>query len=182
MENRFSLFKHGGSAHLWTREKARSIRDEAEVELASMAAGDTLVIDLEGVEVFDFSFANEFFGKLLLRLPDEHPGRFVIVEHLTNYTRENLCRALEGLSLVIIERVLGKLSLLGKVHPADKDTFMAVTKNRESVTARELQDRLEVNLTTVNERLSKLVGLGLLRREKAMSRAGREQFIYTVMK
>jgi hypothetical protein len=182
MENSFSLMKHGGSSQLWTRELARSIRDKAEAELAALAPGDALVIDLDGVEVFDFSFANEFFGKLLLRLPDEYPGRFVIVEHLTSYTRENLVRALEGLSLVIIERVSGKLSLLGKVHPVDKDTFLAVVRKKVSVTAKELQDQLEVNLTTVNERLSKLVALGLLRREKAMSRAGREQYTYTVMR
>ena len=62
-----------------------------------------VVIDAKGVEVFDYSFANELFGKTLLSLSNEYSGRFVIVENLTTYTTENLTKALEGLNLAMIQ-------------------------------------------------------------------------------
>jgi hypothetical protein len=48
--------------------------------LEELHAGDVMVIDAQGVEVFDYSFANELFGKTLLSLAAEHPGRFLVVE------------------------------------------------------------------------------------------------------
>src|SRR2546425_6208054 len=113
MEKWFSL----EGPHLWTRERAREIRKPVMQLLEDLAPGNTLVIDLAAVEVFDYSFANEFFGKTLLSVPSEYPGRFVIVENLSSYTRENLTKAMESLGLIIIERKGGRLTLLGKVHP-----------------------------------------------------------------
>ena len=82
-----------------------------------------LFIDAKGVEVFDYSFANELFGKTILSLPNEYPGRFFLVENLTTYTHENLGKALESLSLMMIERKGKKMQLIGKVHPADLESF-----------------------------------------------------------
>src|SRR5260370_33625532 len=56
MEKKFILRRHG--AQLWTREKARQIRSQLASILEGLEAGDVLVIDTTGVEVFDFSFAN----------------------------------------------------------------------------------------------------------------------------
>ena len=178
MEKRFPLAPHGKT--LWTRDKARTIREELESVLARRAPGDTLVLDMKRVEAFDFSFANEFFGKLLLSLPRMYPQRFVIVEGLNAYTRENLISALESLGLAMIERVKKRLVLIGKVHPTDTATFDAIAKGKAAVTAAELSDALSLNVTAVNERLTKLTSLGLLRRERSHSEAGREQYEYAL--
>ena len=111
-----------------------------------------VVIDAKGVEVFDYSFANELFGKTLLSLSNEYSGRFVIVENLTTYTTENLTKALEGLNLAMIQRKGKRLELIGKVHPTDSDTFAAIAKGKSPITAAELKDRLETNLTAMNQR------------------------------
>ena len=179
VEERFPLSKHG--RQLWTRELGRTIRQEAERALERMREGGVLVIDAKQVEVFDYSFANELFGRLLLRLSTEHAGRFVIVENLTDYARENLVKALESLGLLIIERRGGKLHLLGKVHPSDEETFHAILRERGPATASGLKDHLRVNLTAMNERLTKLLNLGVVRREKVTSPAGREQYQYRVL-
>jgi hypothetical protein len=178
MEKRFRLAPHGPT--LWTREKARHLREQLKTELAVRQPGDTLVIDMKGIEAFDYSFANEFFGKVLLTLPHEYPQRFVIVEGLTAYTRENLVKALESLNLAMIERVKKKPVLIGKVHPADTATFEAIAKEKAAVTAATLSSTLSLNVTAVNERLTKLTSLGLLRRQRGQSEAGREQFEYAV--
>lgn len=176
MEKRFQLGKYGGQ--LWTREKAREIRAALQPILDELAQGGTLVVDTKGVEVFDYSFANEFFGKTVLAMPREHPGRFVVVEHLTRYTRENLANALESMGLAMIERNSDGLVLIGKANATDEKTFAAIARAERPVTAVELSEKLKVSLNAMNERLSKLVDLGFVRREKSTSPAGREQFEY----
>ena len=146
-----------------------------------MDPSEVLVLDMEEVEAFDFSFANEFFGKLLLATPKEFPGRFVIVEHLTPYTRENLTAALEGLKLILIERKGKTLQLLGKVGPADVETFDLIRRSKHPTTAAVLKEALGINLSAMNERLTKLASLGLVYRRRVISGAGREQFEYTVL-
>lgn len=176
MEIRLRLSSHG--PRLWTRERAAEIRGEAQKKLRKLHPGDVLVLDLKGVEVFDYSFANEFFGKILLNLPHDYPGRFVLVENLTGYTRENLEQALKSLNLLVIERSGKGINLLGKVHPTDAETFKDVLRLRKAATASTLAHRLDVTLTAMNERLNKLVKHSLLRRETGVSEAGREQYEY----
>ena len=160
---------------------ARPIRSRLSDVLERLRAGDVLVIDAAGVDVFDFSFAAELFGKTLSTVGVEFPGRFVIVEGLTECTRENLIHALEGLSLLMIERQEDGLKLLGKVHPADEATFAGILEAGEAVSASSLSRQLEVNLTAMNERLAKLSSLGIVRRERSSSASGREQYVYRVM-
>src|SRR5947199_228081 len=87
-----------------------------------------------------------------LRFP-EYPDRYVMVENLNEYTRENLSKALESMGLAMIERAKGKVRLIGKFHQTDHDTFAAILKGGEPVTANELKDQLEINLNAMNERL-----------------------------
>ncbi len=178
MVKRFPLAKY--DTRLWTRECARQIRAHLHGELGKLKAGDSVVIDMNGIETFDYSFANEFFGRTVLSLPKEFPGVFLIVDNLSEYTRENLENALSCIGLIVIERIGADARLLGKVHPADEETFSAIIGARGPVTASSLKDELGIGLTAVNERLSKLFGLGILRRERIASAAGREQYRYSL--
>lgn len=178
MEYIFPLQPYG--AQLWTRERGGEIRAALEAMLDTLAPGEVVVLDLEGVEVFDFSFANELFGRTLLRLPDDHPDRFVVVNNLNEYTRENLSQALASLGVLIIERKEGAYHLLGKVHAADEATFAALVRAGRPVSAAELASALGVQLTAMNERLAKLARLAIVWRQKAISPAGREQYEYVV--
>jgi hypothetical protein len=132
--------------------------------MENLRPGDTLVIDTAGVEAFDYSFADEAFVKMIKTLPGEHPGRFLVVENLNDCTKENLTKALENSNLVMIERTEGMLKLVGKVHPADEETFAQVADGGEGVSAAGLGKKLDLNLTAMNERLSKLTNLGVVRR------------------
>lgn len=181
MEKILPLRKLGGRSQLWTRELAKRIRVELNKLLDETTLGDVVIIDAEGIEVFDYSFANELFGKSLLSMPNEYPERFLIVEHLSLYTKENLDKALEGMNLAMIERNGKKIALIGKLHQAYVDTLMSIFNAKEPVSANQVKDELNINLTAANERLSKLVSLGLLRRQKGTSSAGREQFLYSTV-
>ena len=179
MKKEFLLNKYG--KHLWTRDLARRIFQDVATEIAGLQEGDIFIIDVKGVEVFDYSFANELFGKILLNMPADYPMRSIIVENLTEYTRENLSKALESMHLAMIEKTGSKLQILGKVHPVDVETFKAIVKFSKPVTAAKLKEHFNINLTAVNERLTKLVQLGLICREKGLSPAGREQYVYKVL-
>lgn len=176
MEKRLRLADDG--PYLWTRRPARGLRERLEDQAQELATGDTMVMDLEGVEAFDYSFANEFFGKTVISFVHEYPGRFLVVENLTEDTRLDLTNALESLGLVLIERNDGRFELLGKFHPADRESFDAIVRAKGGVTAASLKDELGVNLTAMNERLVQLTSRGLIRREKGASPAGREQYRY----
>jgi hypothetical protein len=180
MEKKFPLKPFG--TQLWTRETARPIRARLVNDLELLREGDVLTIDASGVDVFDFSFAAELFGKALSRLGVDYPGRFVIADGLSEAARENLNQALEAASLIMIERHGNEYRLLGKVHPFDGETFTAILEAGEAVSAGALGKKLDVTATAMNERLSKLNTLGIVRREKSSSASGREQYIYKVMR
>jgi predicted transcriptional regulator len=179
MEKRFRLKQYG--RQLWTRQTARPIRSRLGDILEAMREGDVLAIDASGVDIFDFSFASELFGKALSRLGVDYPGRFVIAEGLTESARENLNQALEASNQIMIERHGSELRLIGKVHQFDRETFTGILEAGEAVSASALGKKLDVSPTAMNERLSKLNSLGVIRREKSSSASGREQFIYKVM-
>jgi len=70
--------------------------------------------------------------------------------------------------------------LIGKAHPADVETFNALSQLRRPTTAAALADMFRVNLTAMHERLNKLVEAGVMRREASTSAAGRVQYLYSV--
>ncbi len=179
MERKFGLKQYG--SQLWTRQTARPVRSRLGDILETMREGDVLAIDASGVDVFDFSFASELFSKALSRLGVDYPGRFVIAEGLTESARENLNQALEASNQIMIERHGSGLRLIGKVHQLDRETFTGILEAGESVSASALGKKLDVSPTAMNERLSKLNSLGVIRREKSSSASGREQFVYKVM-
>jgi hypothetical protein len=179
MEKRMKLSQYG--SQLWTREKARQIRSRVDAILRTLEVGDVLVIDAAAVEAFDFSFATELFGKTLMTLAVESPGRFLIVENLNECTEENLKQALESLNVAMIERKKTNVNLLGKAHPADRETIAAIVNAGQAVSAGALSRDLQVNLTAMNERLSKLTSMGIVRREKGSSATGREQYVYRIL-
>ena len=175
-EARVSLRKYG--PRLWTRDKARAIRVAVEEQLEQLPELGTLVIDGKGVEVFDFSFANELFGRLVLNLQSMTPPRFIVVEQLEPYARENLEKALQILNLAIVERRPSKTALLGKAGPPDEATFAALSKAKRPLTAVQLAEQLGTTLTAMNERLTKLTRLGLVARVRAQAPSGREPYAY----
>jgi predicted transcriptional regulator len=81
----------------------------------------------------------------------------------------------------MIERRPGTLQLIGKVHPAHQETFAAIVQAQAPVTSAALTKQLRVNLKAMNERLTKLTGCGVIRRDTRRSPAGREHYEYSVL-
>jgi hypothetical protein len=177
----FSLFEaNDNESYLWTREVGEAVRTKLFNVLKERQTGDVVVVDFTGIKAFDYSFANELFGKTLMRMPAEFPNNFLVVTNLNDYTRENLINALSSLPFVIVERKQsGELVLLGKAHPVDELTFDAICHSTSPLTANDLAKTLNVKVQAMNERLSKLVEMRVIRRSNSLSQAGREQFEYS---
>jgi len=153
------------NTQFWGRQVARVPRRRLQALLERSVIGDVVILDVANVEGFDFSFAAELLVPLLTAIPKAYSGRFLIAEHLNDVTRENLSIALELNDLAMIERRRDGLRLVGKVGPTDRQTFELLSRARGIVSAPDLARTLGIALTTTNERLGKLVKLGLARRE-----------------
>jgi hypothetical protein len=153
-------------------------RHKLEAELLASSTGDTVVLDAAGVDAFDISFAGELIVPVVSMLATQYPGRFLVLEHLNEVTRENAGIALELRGLAVVERRGRSLSLLGKVAAVDQETFVRLSRPGQEMTAPELAHDLGLALTAANERLAKLVRLGLTRKSEAAD--GSRAFRYTV--
>ena len=66
MSKRYRLAQRG--PHLWTSVLGAQMREEMEKDLASLEPGESMILDLDGIEAFNSSFANQFFGQAMLNL------------------------------------------------------------------------------------------------------------------
>ena len=163
---------------LWTRPTARVKRAALLEVLAEASPGQTVVIDAEGLQAFDHSFASEFFSKTLRELPVSYPGVFLIVEHLGEFPIESLEVTLERDKQILMVRVEEGLKLLGDHRPADQEMIDALAASPGPATAAALSAQLGVTINAMNERLAKLTRFGLVYRVEETSSAGRRQFAY----
>ena len=107
---RKSLSEFG--AHLAMRPNGRKVQESLDAELRRLPAGGVLLIDFDGVEMMDYSFADEAFGTLYSRMSArEYPDR-----HLVLITREG---ELGDALLENIEVALNRREVAALVLPGD---------------------------------------------------------------
>ncbi len=166
-------------ARLWGRDRGREVRAEIEGLLDSLGPGEALAVDLRSVEVMDFSFANEVFGKLYGRIGSEYPGRVLLLTGLADeFVKENLAAALAALNFMALAYTSPrKWELLGKFADTDRETLEALQRRKEA-TAPQLADALGIQLTAVNQRLKKLSDAGLIARMRVSAPSGGGQYVY----
>lgn len=179
MDEIFTLKSVG--TKFWTRPRGAELREILNKKIQALSDGAVIVIDLTGVEVFDVSFAAEFFIKTALNLQGIYKGRFVLLEHLEEHCRETLADKLEKEGQIMIERVGSKLKLIGKAAPQYQETLDAIVSAQKPISSSELCDALHINLNAMNERLKKMTNLALIKRKESVSQAGREEFLYSAV-
>jgi hypothetical protein len=166
-------------APLLTRDQTEKPYLDLEKVISKIDIGGFVLIDLKGVLGFDFSFGSGFFCKTIQALRLNKIEKLIAVANLTDDNRINLTKALESpLGLMMIEKQPHGLKLVGKVHPADQETFTQIAESRNGTTAAEIAKNLKLNLNTANERLAKLVDMKVILRDQDSSEAGRVQYIY----
>jgi hypothetical protein len=193
------------------RPMGRKVQEELDAQLRQLPPGGVLVLDFTGVEMMDYSFADEALGTLYSRMSaKEYPDRFLILavrdDELGEALMENIEVALnrrEVAALVLpheaVPEVITTLEeQTGSEADADKraslewrvvgglpghlvDTLKAVM-DRYQVTVRELADTLKIDSATAcNNRVAKLYQLHLVRREAAIVPEGGRLYSYSAI-
>lgn len=164
--------------HLAMRPRGREVQQEIDSLLRSLPPESVLVIDFEGVEMMDYSFADEALGAIFSRLSaKEYPNRYIVLAagegDLAEALIENVEVALarrEVAALVLpkegIEEALGadgkrRTGPMPVVLRADAGEWrvagtlpqhlietLRAVMDRQQVTVRELADELQIDSAT----------------------------------
>lgn len=168
-----------GSSHLVTRETGRVIRESIETRLEREPEGTVVALDFSHVGIIDFSCADEVIGKLLARLQGlEYGDKYVILHGLTPTQEENIAVALERKKLaVLMSRPDGAWRLLGTLNPYLNEALQFVMAHKD-VTARDLADKTDVEISLASTKLLNLFKARLVQRSSERLPDGGRQFIY----
>ena len=188
--------------HLAMRPLGRQVQEKLDARLRSLPAGGVLVVDFDGVEMMDYSFADEALGTILSRMAaKEYPDRHLVIEtkgdELGDALLENVEVALnrrEVAALVLpqntmnkakktenISAVAGKWRILGDLPTHLVETLRAVM-DKGCVTVRDLSEALKLDSATAcNNRIARLYQMHLVRREATVVPEGGRQYCYSAV-
>jgi hypothetical protein len=189
--------------HLAMRPLGRAVQEKLDARLRALPAGGLLVVDFDGVEMMDYSFADEALGTILSRMAaKEYPDRHLVIEtrgdELAEALLENVEVALnrrEVAALVLpakmstqpkkkaenVSAVAGKWRILGDLPTHLVDTLRAVM-DAGCVTVRDLSEALKLDSATAcNNRIARLYQMHLVRREATVVPEGGRQYCYSAV-
>ena len=193
--------------HLAMRPQGRRVQQELDTLLRQLPPDSVLVVDFAGVEMMDYSFADEALGAIFSRMSArEYPDRYIILAsgegELDSALLENVEVALRqrdvaalvlpkdqindasdaiasALPIVLRAEAAEAWSVAGTLPQHLVDTLRAVME-KQQVTVRELADELKIDSPTAcNNRIARLHQLRLVRRAAAIVPEGGRQYFYS---
>ena len=171
--------EHLATSNLVTRETGRSMRELIELRLEREPEGAVVALDFSHVGIIDFSCADEIISKLVARLQGlEYGDKYVVLHGLTSTHEENIAVALERKKLaVLVSRADGSWRLLGSLNPYLNEALQFVM-NQKEITARDLADDTQVEISLASTKLLNLFKARLVQRTSERLPDGGRQFIY----
>ena len=189
------------------RPQGRRVQQELDTLLRQLPPDSVLVVDFAGVEMMDYSFADEALGAIFSRMSArEYPDRYIVLAsgegELDSALLENVEVALRqrdvaalvlpkdqindasdaiasALPIVLRAEAAEAWSVAGTLPQHLVDTLRAVME-KQQVTVRELAEELKIDSPTAcNNRIARLHQLRLVRREAAIVPEGGRQYFYS---
>ena len=191
MGNRNSVRQSLGEfgSMLAMRPQGRRVQESLDARLRALPPGGVLIVDFDGVEMMDYSFADEALGTIYSRMAaKEYPDRHLVLEALLENIEVALNRR-EVAALVLAENSAknGVLvsrdawRIVGELPGHLVDTLRAVMEKGQ-VTVRELAAMLGLDSATAcNNRIAKLYQLHLVKREATVVPEGGRQYSYSAV-
>ncbi len=190
--------------YLAMRPLGRQVQESLDSTLRDLAPGGVLALDFEGVEMMDYSFADEAIGTIFSRMSGkEYPDRYMVLlvkdDPVSQALLENVEVALaqrEAAAIVVPVDDLGELRrtladpnadgdaqidwrVIGKLPEHLVETLDAVMK-RGSATVRDVVEALSLeSVTACNNRIARLHQLRLVRRKAAIVPEGGRLYCYS---
>jgi hypothetical protein len=172
---------HVPGPDLLLREDGAKVFPILEEALAVVPEGSALVLEFAKIRIMDTSFAGSTVIKLLAGLVDGQYGdRFLILDSLKPPTIENLEGALARRKQKIGALVRGEkgVEVIGHLEPNLSEAW-ALALQVGTLTARDLADKLNLEISTASMRLHKLYKARLLARHEEIIASGR-QHVYAL--
>ena len=169
-----------GGKLMVTRRTGRAVREALGEALEELPKGGVLYADTRGVELMDYSFADEALGILASRVAGGEYGerRLVLVEEERDLL-ENVEASLRQRSLAMIRvpKVGGEPDIIGELPEHLADTLGAIY-DAGSISNAALAAKLGLNHTACNNRATRLAKLGLIHRRTETAAPGGRQYTY----
>ena len=169
-----------GGKLMVTRGTGRRVREALVEALEDLPAGGVLYVDTRGVELMDYSFADEALGILASRVAaGEYGDRRVVLVEEDRELLENVEASLRqrGLAMVRVDEPGGDPGIVGEVPDHLVETLHAIHV-AGSITNADLAAKLGLNHTAMNNRATRLFKLGLIHRRKNTAAPGGRQYSY----
>jgi len=169
-----------GGKLMVTRGTGRAVREALAEALEALPKGGVLYVDTRGVELMDYSFADEALGVLVSRVAGgEYGERYLVLIEEDRDLLENVEASLRQRSLAItrVDEVGGEPSIVGDLPSHLADTLRAIM-DAGSITNADLAKKLDLNHTACNNRATRLSKLGLIHRKIETAAPGGRQYSY----
>jgi hypothetical protein len=169
-----------GGKLMVTRGTGRRVREALAEVLEGLPAGGVLYVDTRGVELMDYSFADEALGILVSRVAaGEYEDRHVVLVEEDRELLENVEASLRqrGLAMIRVHKPGATPQIVGEVPEHLVETLQAI-HDAGSITNADLAARLGLNHTACNNRATRLLKLGLIHRRKNTAAPGGRQYSY----
>ncbi len=169
-----------GGKLMVTRGTGRRVREALGEVLEGLPSGGVLYVDTRGVELMDYSFADEALGILASRVAGgEYGERRVVLVEEDRELLENIEASLRqrGLALIRVNEPGAAPEIVGEVPEHLVETLRTIY-DAGSITNADLAAKLGLNHTAMNNRATRLVKLGLIHRHKNTAAPGGRQYSY----
>jgi uncharacterized membrane protein len=169
-----------GGKLMVTRGTGRAVREALADALEALPKGGVLYVDTRGVELMDYSFADEALGVLVSRVAGgEYGERYLVLVEEDRDLLENVEASLRQRSLAMtrVDEVGGEPSIVGDLPAHLADTLRAIM-DAGFITNADLAKKLGLNHTACNNRATRLAKLGLIHRRIETAAPGGRQYTY----
>ena len=172
-----------GGKLMVTRGTGRRVREALAEALEELPLGGVLYVDTRGVELMDYSFADEALGILVSRVAaGEYGDRHVALVEEDRELLENVEASLRQRDLAMIRvdepgAPPQPPQIVGEVPEHLLET-LRVIYDAGSITNADLATKLGLNHTACNNRATRLLKLGLIHRRKNTAAPGGRQYSY----
>ena len=169
------------ASRVGTRKEGKSVRSKIEIKVKELPYGERLILDLEGIELMGYSFADEAIAITFQRLiSNEYGDKYILIKCLNADILEGLDVALKNRILTAIVLKNGNWSCIGIKKSHLINTLMLINKERE-ISTPELTKVLNNTATNpkdkisepnCNNRVTELARMKLIKREKITNPVG----------
>ncbi len=169
-----------GGKLMVTRGTGRRVREALAGALEELPSGGVLYVDTRGVELMDYSFADEALGILVSRVAaGEYGDRHVVLVEEDRELLENIEASLRqrDLAMIRVDEPGAAPRIVGEVPEHLVETLRAI-QDAGSITNADLAAKLGLNHTACNNRATRLLKLGLIHRRKNTAAPGGRQYSY----